>query len=150
VVRKKDGFGDRVSEAFPSAIKEIKEAGSCYATGRYTAYVFHSMRILEHGLRVLAKDVSIAIGRRGWGKIIGRIELAINPPPSQKPKVPQTKEEIERQRFLSEVATDFRYFKDAWRDYVTHNLVDYKGPEALRIMDRVKDFMAHISEKLKE
>jgi len=147
---KEDSFGIKVSKAFPSAKDDIKEAATCYATGRYTACVFHSMRILEHGLRVLAKDVCVTIGRRGWGKIIGRIELAINPPPSPKPKVPQTKEEIEQQRFLSEAATEFRYFKDAWRDYVTHNLIDYKGPEALRIMDRVKDFMAHLSEKLKE
>ena len=33
---KKDGFGIDVSIAFPSAIEDVKEAGNCYANGRYT------------------------------------------------------------------------------------------------------------------
>lgn len=74
----KDGFSVEVSNAFRSAIEDIKEAGTCYATGRYTACVFHLMRVLEHGLKVLAKDAGLTVEKKTWGKIIEKIEIKIN------------------------------------------------------------------------
>src|SRR5205085_5356579 len=79
-------FGQEVATKFPQANKEIKEAGNCYATGNYTASVFHLMRAVEHGARALVKRLKI---RRGtgpddlpypvelcdWGTIYGRLEI---------------------------------------------------------------------------
>ncbi|MFZ1980558.1 MAG: hypothetical protein WAU61_04570, partial [Smithella sp.] len=48
-------FGDFVNAKFPSASFDIIEAGNCFATARYTACVFHLMRVLEIGLSTLAK-----------------------------------------------------------------------------------------------
>lgn len=43
-------FGADVAKNFPSAEYDIQEAANCYALGRYTATVMHSMRALEAGL----------------------------------------------------------------------------------------------------
>ena len=43
-------FGAVVQSKFPAASFEIDEAGKCIALGRYTASVFHLMRVLEIGI----------------------------------------------------------------------------------------------------
>ena len=40
-------FGNFVEDHFPSASPEISEAGKCFALARYSATVFHLMRVLE-------------------------------------------------------------------------------------------------------
>src|SRR5258707_1131057 len=45
-------FGLDVASRFPIANKEIIAAGSCYATGCYSACVFHLMRAVELGARI--------------------------------------------------------------------------------------------------
>jgi hypothetical protein len=57
-------FGSDVQSNFPSATSDIKEAGNCFATGRATACVFHSMRVVEHGLRSLAKDLRVRLPKK--------------------------------------------------------------------------------------
>jgi hypothetical protein len=145
---KEDSFGIKVSTAFPSAKDDIKEAGTCFATERYTACVFHLMRVLEHGLRALAKDVKLSFGKKTWGKIIGIIEDNIKD--LEKANF-QTEEEIERLQFLSQAATDFRYFKNSWRNHVSHLRYTCKDRlEALLILNHVNSFMNHLSKKLSE
>ncbi|HWN42015.1 MAG TPA: hypothetical protein VNW71_07310, partial [Thermoanaerobaculia bacterium] len=51
-------FGEGVAAAFPSAVIDIEEAGKCYALSRYTACVFHLMRVMESALRVLASTLN--------------------------------------------------------------------------------------------
>jgi len=46
-------FSDNVRDAFLSADHDMNEAAKCFALGRYTASVFHLMRIVEVGLNVL-------------------------------------------------------------------------------------------------
>jgi hypothetical protein len=43
-------FGGDVDLKFASASFEISEAGKCFALGRYTACVFHLMRVMEVAL----------------------------------------------------------------------------------------------------
>lgn len=54
-------FGEKVSLNFPSALEDIKEVGNCYATDRNTACVFHCMRVVEYGLRALAKRLRVKL-----------------------------------------------------------------------------------------
>lgn len=141
---KEDGFGMDVSKAFPLAVQDIKEAGTCYATGRYTACVFHSMRVVEHGLRALAKNVELSFGVDQWYDIINKIEKEIKKAQSLTKSV----EKSERLRFLSEAAKEFTYFKDGWRNYVSHNRANYDGPQALSALNHVSAFMGHLATKL--
>ncbi len=68
-------FGALVWIAFPSAREDTKSAGNCLAVGLDTAAVFHSMRIVEHGIRALAKHLGLKIKNRtletaDWSQLI--------------------------------------------------------------------------------
>jgi hypothetical protein len=145
--QKEKGFGDKVYDAFPSAKGDIKEAGNCYATGRYTASVFHLMRVLEHGLRALAKDVELSFDVEQWYDIINKTEKEIK---KDQQRLPKSVEKNERLKFLSEAAKEFTYFKDGWRNYVSHNRSNYDGPQALSAFNHVRSFMTHLATELKE
>jgi hypothetical protein len=139
-------FGLGVKNAFPSATEDIVEAGNCYAVDRPTACVFHSMRILEHGLRTLAQDVGLTFDIQQWHNIIEQIESKIK----EERKLPKSIEKDKRLQFLSEVAKEFMYFKDGWRNYVMHNRTDYDIFQAYSVFSHVQSFMQHLSTQLKE
>jgi hypothetical protein len=46
-------YGVLVSKKFPNLTEDIQEAGKCYACARYTACVFHLMRVMENGVQRL-------------------------------------------------------------------------------------------------
>jgi hypothetical protein len=56
---KDDLFGPEVSSAFPSSTDNIRNAGTCFAVEQYDACVFHLMRVLERGIRVLAAKFNV-------------------------------------------------------------------------------------------
>jgi hypothetical protein len=139
-------FGEEVLTAFPSVENEIIEAGNCYALDRPTACVFHSMRILEYGLSALAKEVEITFDIQQWHTIIEKIEAEIKNLRSS-PK--DAKRDVQLQ-FLSEAAKEFMYFKDGWRNHVSHKKTIYDKPQAQSVLTHVKAFMIHLSSRLKE
>src|SRR5262249_50927724 len=53
-------FGATVGDRLYEANEDIAAAGRCLAVGEWTASVFHSMRVLEHALQLLADGLSIA------------------------------------------------------------------------------------------
>jgi len=142
----KQTFGDDVLNSFPSAVDDILEAGNCYALDRSTASVFHCMRILEHGLNALAKDVGVSFELTNWGNIIDQIESEIK----KLRNAPKTPEKDERLQFVSEAAKEFTYFKDGWRNHVSHRRTTYDMFQALSVLTHVQAFMKHLSTKLKE
>lgn len=139
-------FGDKVSDAFPSALNDILEAGNCYALDRPTACVFHAMRILEYGLGALAKDVSQVFDVQQWHTIIEKIEAEIK----KLRNLPQGTQKSERLQFLSEAAKEFMYFKEGWRNHVFHKQVIYDMSQAYSVLSHVRTFMQHISIRLRE
>jgi hypothetical protein len=52
--------------------------------------------------------------------------------------------------FLSEAAKEFRYFKDAWRNHSAHGRAAYDENDARKVLIHVRDFMEHISTRLKD
>ena len=141
-------FGEKVNEEFDGAIVDIREAGTCYALGRYTASVFHLMRVLEIALHKLANDLGVAfpaaIELENWHNIIEKIESAIRDREKQLPKGMQKSAEMQ---YYSEAAKEFRYFKDAWRNHVSHSRVEYDIHDATKIMEHVREFMQHLAKK---
>jgi hypothetical protein len=63
-------FGIAVEQSFPSISPEIIEAGKCLALHRNTASVCHLMRVLESGLRGLAKRLNVPFDNKPWNYII--------------------------------------------------------------------------------
>jgi hypothetical protein len=147
--RKAELFGELVAEKFTGATLDIEEAGNCYVLERLTACVFHLMRVVEHGLLALAKDLKITPTNENWGRILDAIEAKIAAIEKLPLKDYPTKGED--LQFYSEAAKEFRYFKNAWRNYVMHqNYLILEDSEVLKVMDHVRDFMQHISKRLSE
>lgn len=136
-----------VTKAFPSATPDIFAAVDCWALGHGTSCVFHSMRILEHGLRALATNLGKEFDTQNWQNIIDQIESEIK---SQSKTLPRGIEKNERLKFLSEAAKEFTYFKDGWRNYVSHNRATYDEHQARSVMEHTKSFMVNLSSMLKE
>lgn len=60
--------GAEVRAQFSSAIYDIDEAAKCIALGRFTASVFHMMRVVELSLRAVAKCLGVVEPKNpNWG-----------------------------------------------------------------------------------
>ncbi|HEV3276172.1 MAG TPA: HEPN domain-containing protein [Terriglobia bacterium] len=146
-------FGEEVSTKFYNTSVDIKEAGNCFALELYTACVFHLMRVLEHGLKALAVYVGVPPSQTDWGHIIEAIEDEIEKMGGiKKTEWPSEKwpDKAETLNFCSKAAIQFRYFKNAWRNYAMHAQEEYGATEAEQIMEHVRVFMKELSERLSE
>jgi hypothetical protein len=145
-------FGPEMATKFPKANTEITEAGNCYATGNYTACVFHLMRAVEHGARVLVTAMGIKRADLGrpielcdWGTLYGALNNAVSKLRSRK-----SIGKSDTHAFYSHAVAQFGNIKDAWRNKVAHTRVVYGEPQAMEVMINVRQFMQHISARLKE
>jgi hypothetical protein len=137
--------------SFPEAIQvEAIEAGACFAAARWTACVFHCMRIAEHGLRKLARLVGATITHNGkpypvefgeWEKIINAVKTKLAPIR----QLPRGAKRERKLKFYSDAADHCSYMKDIWRNEISHARRNYNEAEALGAMHRVRDFMELIS-----
>lgn len=151
-------FGLEVANKFPKANEEITEAGNCYATGNYTACVFHLMRVVEYGARSLVRALKIKRGTGpddlphpvelcDWGTIYGRLDRAVRRMP-----VRTSVRVSETQAFYSHAVAQFGHFRTAWRNKISHSRANYNDRPHLvtDIMDNTRHFMQHLAERLKE
>jgi hypothetical protein len=136
-----------VIEKFPSATQDIRAAVDCWALGHGTASIFHSMRILEYGIAALARDVGREIGAQNWQNVIDQIESEVR---DLGKKLPSGVAKNERLQFLSEAAKEMVYFKDGWRNYVSHNRGSYDRYQARSVLEHVRSFMTVLSTRLSE
>lgn len=146
VRRWKEDWGD-ITTKFPSANADILAAVDCWALGYGSASVFHSMRVLEHGIAALARDVGREIGTQNWQNIIDQIESEVR---NLGKTLPTGMEKNDRLQFLSEAAKEIVYFKDGWRNYVSHNRGAYDVHQARSVMEHVRSFMTVLSRRLGE
>lgn len=137
--------------AFPSAKPDMEEACKCYALERYTACVFHSMAVLQIGLYTLAHDLGVflkyPVELAEWQEVISEIEKKIEPL-RQLPRSHPQKDIL--LSFYSGCASQFRYFKDTWRNHVAHMRETYSKGDAHTVLSHVRDFMEALSTRLHE
>ena len=140
-------FGEEFILAFPRvAVREMLEAGNCYAAGRYTACVFHCIRVTEYALRKLARKMKVTVSDKGkthpleyadWDKVIQAIRnkiVAIR----TFPRGPKKEQKLQ---FYSDLAEQCEYMKDIWRNEIMHTRRAYNEAEALAVITRVRDFV---------
>ena len=74
-------LGRAVADKFETAAFDIEEAGKCHALGRSTAAVFHCFRVLELGVKAVAKALQVSgldkPVMKNWGNILTAIENEI-------------------------------------------------------------------------
>ena len=78
------------------------------------------MRVLEHALRQFAAELNIPMSvayEENWCNIIDMIEKEIRV--AQNAQRSPTK--AETLKFYSDAVVNFRYYKDAWRNHVSHS-----------------------------
>jgi len=151
-------FGESVSDKFPSAAADIKEAGNCLAAECATACVFHLMRAAEIALRALASDRQIAfankpLDQQEWGVILDALEKVVTQMRRDaitlwpKPEIKDV-----QIRFYNEVVQEFRGFNEAWRRHLAHAHKDamYDRDYAASVMGHVRKFMEKLAEKISE
>lgn len=136
-----------IYETFPPTQPDILAAVDCWALGHGTAAVFHLMRVLEYGIEALARNVGREPGIQNWQNIIDQIECEIR---HLGKTLPSGKGKSDRMRFLSEAAKEFVYFKDGWRNYVSHNRATYDEHQARSVLEHVRSFMTVVAEQLSE
>lgn len=138
-------FGAPVEAAFPEAVKDIGAASRCYALDEWTACVFHSMRVLEHGLRLIATRFNVDFAVDSWHKVIKGIEDGIA---ALRNKQGLTEQDRKGIAYYSDAASQFRYFKDAWRNHVSHGREHYDERDAEKVLTHVREFMQHLAKQV--
>lgn len=136
-------FGEVVANKFGKTITDIQEAGKCLAVGRYTASVFHLMRVMESAVQYLGTKLGISlVTEKNWANILDQVDSAIKKLPAK-----NSSQKAKRNKF-SEASAFLRMVKDAWRNDVMHPKETYTDEEAERVFRNVKDFMVHLATKL--
>lgn len=151
-------FGDPVKQAFPSAARDLKEAGNCLAADGGTGSVFHLMRAAEFALRALARDRDLAfkdkpLEDKQWGEILSALEGKLTVLRNADRKSWALAEARDAQiRFYNEVVQELRGFNDAWRRHISHadTQAFYESDTALGILKHVRAFMQKLSVKIPE
>jgi hypothetical protein len=146
----KNFLAESTKTSFPNARAELAEAGRCFVVDRYTATVFHCMRAVEIGLRAVAKELDVKfpfpVEQAEWEPMINQIESKIAGLKDR----PKDAEKDAVQKFYSEAAMQFRYFKDGWRIRVSHARESYDESQALSVIEHAAGFFAILSTRLKE
>ena len=125
------------------------EAGKCFALHRYTAVVFHLMRMLEIGIAGVARCLSIPDPTKpslqNWGTILQAIKNEM---------VKQTKEtewnDPGDKRFFEDVYASLDAVRNAWRNAAMHVENKYTEEEADTIYRAVRSFMRKLASRLDE
>jgi hypothetical protein len=142
-------FGPDVQNSFPSAAGDVEEAGKCFAAGRYTACVFHLMRVLEIGLRSLSGTLNSPglnpKNNPNWGDLLRGCNDELAKPPSK--RSPEWQADTV---FFSEATANLRAVKDAWRNPTMHVEISYDEQKARDVWNASVAFMRHLSTKLRE
>ena len=135
-----------VSDAFPDAGLDIREAYNCLVLDRNTAAVFHAMRVAEHGLRFLARKVGVKLTQNRkplpinfatWDGVITGIRNKITAAHKMNPG---TRRQA-KLNYYSDMAERCAYMKDLWRNDLMHSRLSFNSYEASGALQRVAQFM---------
>lgn len=138
-------FGGTVLDAFPSAQYDIQETGKCLALQRFTASVFHCMRIMEVGLEALGAELGLAVATN-WNTALTQIEKEVRSR-SIATHGPNWKSD---ETFFSEAVTHFRVVKNAWRNHTMHRRETFDEERARSVLQSTADFMRTLAGRLSE
>lgn len=137
-------FGERVAKKFAKSTTDIQEAGKCFATGRYTACVFHLMRVMERGVQRLGRKlkVSIPVEEKDWGLISNHINGALRRLPNS------TVQEKKAHARYAKAAVYLDNVREAWRNETMHPKETYTEEEAEDCLKFVKQYMEFLAKIL--
>lgn len=140
-------FGTDVQSKFQSALFEIDEAGKCFALDRWTASVFHLMRVMEINVQAVARCLRIPDpvkqSQRNWGHILKAVDEAID---AKKGNWAIAADE----EFFGGVHILLDRVRNHWRNATMHVENKYTEEEAKDILEAVFAFTRKLASRLDE
>jgi hypothetical protein len=137
--------GTPVYFVFPEAWDDIKNAGNCLATDLYDGAAFYLMRVVETGLRRLARKLNIKFPKipldyAGWEGLIKAIDAKLDA------KIPTARGPTKSAalKFKHDLLADFEAFEQPRND-IMHGRSHYNEREAIGLFNHVRDFMQRLS-----
>lgn len=130
-------FGEAVIGKFQKQAVDLQEASRCLALGRYTASVFHLMRVMEAAVQRLGKKLKVKadIHKATWYVINQDITNAVSAMPGK-----TARDTIKKQKYAN-AAANLNSVRMAWRNEVMHPKAQYTRDEAHSIYNHVKEFL---------
>ena len=140
--------------AFPSKDLrfEIRSGIDCYALGHATAAIFHFMRVVEFGLRALARERRIKLGKDKpiewgtWQEILQKLSVAQKGIEAWQAG---NRKDAALGFYTSAIAA-LHSFKNEFRNMVMHVRKEYELEDAGKALRQVRDFMNGISARVGE
>jgi hypothetical protein len=128
-----------VTSKFPAKLSEdMGEAGKCLALGRYTATVFHLMRVMEIGVRKFGDKLGVTLAEeKNWQNILNE---------TNKPIKAMAERKEPHATVYAAVAAHLYNVKVAWRNEVMHPKETYTEEEAENIFRNVKTFISDLAQ----
>lgn len=138
---KKPLLSSQAMKKFAKSIEDSEEAGKCFALARYTACMFHLMRIMERGVQRLGKKlkVTIDVEEKDWGVISSHINGALRRLPNSTPQ------ERKAHARYAKAAVYLDNVREAWRNPTMHPKKTYTEEEAQDTFSFVKQYMEHLA-----
>lgn len=138
-------FGEDVRERYPGLVPDIEQAGKCFALGRYTASVFHLMRVLEGALHVLKRPLGITTWSPTWNASITAIRNSV----TKQSRRRISRKLRERNAFLEECANYLQSIANAWRNPTMHRVNrNYDEEEAEDVFNAVGALLRYMARTL--
>jgi len=109
------------------------------------------MRVAEYGLRIVAKERKLRLSKdrpidvAQWSDLTNRLKIEVEKVsnwPARK------KEKVAALAFYTGIHADVVFFKDRYRNLVSHSLVTFHEREADSVIRRVREFMTGVSLRL--
>ena len=138
-------FGPLVKHSFPESIWDIREAKRCLAFERYTACVYHLMRVLQLGVENLATRFDVKHEHRNWENILGDIQKAVE----NMDKIPKWNclaNWRDHREFYMRALGYLDVEKTGWRNPLMHARYRLDERDAQLAMDNVHAFMQQMSQ----
>jgi len=136
---------DWVIDKFPETATAIEEASKSLALGRDTACVFHLMGVMQCALNALAKSLGtkIDLNTATWNTILEGMQKAVTTKQANTKK--KTHWKLRLEPFYSEVLSDLKAVKNAWRNPTMHFWRTYTEEEARKTYERVREFSVMVA-----
>ena len=144
-----NGWED-ISREFPLATEDIEEMSKCYALCRYSAAVFHSLLVVEHGLVRLGRRLGVTDPKEGWDASTRKLAQVVSEGHAKN----ITGLEY---GFLEQLNAAVQAMKFAWRNKVNHatgkpivmggGFAPYAAED---IISATRNFMRQVAEGLHE
>jgi hypothetical protein len=141
-------FGEVVSKSFPSAAKEIRDAGNCLASELDTSAVFHLMRAVEIGLRALATERHVKIKNTEsfewveWGKLTSELGKKADTIENWKGRGTAKSLALD---FYRGVNRELEGFRTEFRNHVMHTRKRFEPNQAFGVFLQVREFMQRLT-----